>query len=58
MRLEIQSFCVQEKPYLIFQQKITNLTTGMTSARATTKLIFIDKDKIARDVPVEILTGI
>ena len=56
--LEVQSFCVQEKPYLIFQQKITNLTTGMTSARATTKLIFIDKDKIARDVPVEILTGI
>jgi YbgC/YbaW family acyl-CoA thioester hydrolase len=53
--LTIESFCFQEKPYLIFQQKIINNNTGMTSARATTKLIFLDKDKIATDVPGEVL---
>ncbi|MCX6267247.1 MAG: acyl-CoA thioesterase [Bacteroidetes bacterium] len=56
--LEIESFCIQEKPYLIFRQKIFNHTTGFASARATTKLIFIDDDKIAMDVPAEILSGI
>jgi acyl-CoA thioester hydrolase len=56
--LEIESFCVLNKPYLIFQQKIINLTTGLTSARATTKMIFINKEKIPRDVPAEILTRI
>jgi acyl-CoA thioester hydrolase len=56
--LKIESFCVLEKPYLVFQQKITNLTTGMASARATTKLIFIDKNRIPRDVPEEILLQI
>jgi YbgC/YbaW family acyl-CoA thioester hydrolase len=54
----VESFCFQEKPYLVFQQKIINKTTGMTAARATTKLIFLDKDKIARDVPAEILDRI
>jgi YbgC/YbaW family acyl-CoA thioester hydrolase len=56
--LEIESFCIQEKPYLVFQQKIVNLTTGLASARATTKLIFIDHEKIARDIPAGILEHI
>ncbi|MDP1621193.1 MAG: acyl-CoA thioesterase [Bacteroidales bacterium] len=56
--LMIESYCYQEKPYLVFQQRLMNLTTGLASARATTKLIFIDKDKIVRDVPNEILSGI
>jgi YbgC/YbaW family acyl-CoA thioester hydrolase len=54
----IESFCVQEKPYLIFQQKIMNLSTGLSSARATTKLIFIDQNRVPRDVPAEILNKI
>jgi YbgC/YbaW family acyl-CoA thioester hydrolase len=53
--VQIESFCVQEKPYLVFRQKIFNETTQMTSARATTKLIFTGRDKIARDIPSEIL---
>ncbi|MEI6173516.1 MAG: acyl-CoA thioesterase [Bacteroidota bacterium] len=56
--LTIESFCFQEKPYLIFQQKIINKATSMTSARATTKLIFLDADKIPKDVPAEILDKI
>ena len=53
--LMIESFCVMEKPYLVFRQKIYNKTTGMTAARATTKLIFLDKDKVPMDVPAQIL---
>jgi YbgC/YbaW family acyl-CoA thioester hydrolase len=56
--LKIESFCVLEKPYLVFQQKIISMTTGLASARATTKLIFIDKNRIPRDVPEEILSQI
>jgi acyl-CoA thioester hydrolase len=56
--LRIESFCIQQKPYLIFQQKIINLSTGFAVARATTKLIFIDKDKLPCDVPAEILVKI
>jgi acyl-CoA thioester hydrolase len=53
--LLIESFCVMEKPYLVFRQKISNKTTGMTAARATTKLIFLDKGKVPMDVPAQIL---
>jgi YbgC/YbaW family acyl-CoA thioester hydrolase len=56
--LMIESFCVQEKPYLVFHQKLVNLTTGLPSARATTKLIFIDNQRVPRDVPEEILSKI
>jgi YbgC/YbaW family acyl-CoA thioester hydrolase len=56
--LMIESFCVQEKPYLVFQQKIRNLSTGLAAARATTKLVFIGIDRIPGDVPAEILSGI
>jgi acyl-CoA thioester hydrolase len=56
--LQIESFCIHEKPYLLFQQKIMNQTTGLGSARATTKLIFIDKNRIPMDVPAEILSRI
>jgi YbgC/YbaW family acyl-CoA thioester hydrolase len=56
--LLIESSCSQEKPYLIFQQKIINLSTGLPAARAATKLIFIGRDRIPRDIPAEILAGI
>lgn len=54
----IESFCTSEKPYLVFQQRISIVSTGLASARATTKLIFIDKNRIPMDVPAEILNGI
>ena len=56
--LIIESLCYQEKPYLIFQQKIIHRKSQLAAARATTKLIFIDKNNIATDVPAEILSGI
>jgi len=56
--LVIESFCFEEKPYLVFQQKIINQASQLTSARATTKLIFIDHNKMPRDIPAEILERI
>jgi YbgC/YbaW family acyl-CoA thioester hydrolase len=56
--LSVESSCAHEKPYLVFRQRILNKTTGLTAARATTKLIFIGADRIARDVPAEILSVI
>ena len=56
--LMIESFCIQEKPYLVFRQRIINMSTGLTAARATTKLIFIDSERVPVDVPAEILAGI
>jgi acyl-CoA thioester hydrolase len=53
--LEIESSCHPEKPYLVFRQRLTNLTTGLASARAVTKLIFVGSDKLAGDIPAEIL---
>ena len=57
-KIVIESFCVVQKPYLVFQQKILNISTGLASARATTKLIFIDDAKIPYDIPSEIIDGI
>jgi YbgC/YbaW family acyl-CoA thioester hydrolase len=54
--LKIESFCILEQPYILFQQKIMNLSTGLPAARATTKLIFLDKDRIPCDVPAEVLS--
>ncbi|MEI7662904.1 MAG: acyl-CoA thioesterase [Bacteroidota bacterium] len=54
----IESFCYAESPYLVFQQKIINQTLQMPSARATTKLIFLDRNKTACDIPAEILERI
>ena len=56
--LLIESTCYQEKPYLIFQQKIIKKTNQLTAARARTKLIFLDKDNIAQDIPAEMLARI
>lgn len=56
--LSIESVCSHEKPYLVFRQRIINMSTGLTAARATTKLIFIDSERVPVDVPAEILAGI
>lgn len=53
--LTIESTCKPEGPYLVFQQRLFNNTTQLQSARSTTKLIFLNKDNIAQDVPEEIL---
>ncbi|MCK9219795.1 MAG: acyl-CoA thioesterase [Bacteroidales bacterium] len=49
--LIVESSCFPEKPYLIFQQRIIKKSTNLPAARATTKLIFVDKEKMARDIP-------
>jgi len=56
--LEIESECHPEHPWLIFRQKIINLTTGLPAARATTRLVFIDRDRVVQDIPPALLAAI
>jgi len=53
--LEVESSCSIEDPYLVFRQRIVNLTTKLPAARATTKVICLGQDKMARDIPEEII---
>ncbi|MDD4554768.1 MAG: acyl-CoA thioesterase [Bacteroidales bacterium] len=56
--LKVDSQCRHEGPYLVFQQKLLNCTTGLQAARAETKLIFIDGDRMPQDIPTAILDAI
>jgi YbgC/YbaW family acyl-CoA thioester hydrolase len=56
--LKIETTCTAEDHYLIFKQRIINLNTGLPAARAVTKLIFTGKDRIACDIPAEVLERI
>lgn len=56
--VKIESQCRQEGPYLVFQQKLLNCTTGSQAARAQTKLIFIDGDRVPQDIPSAVLSAI
>lgn len=63
--IEIRSRCFIRKPYLVFQQRMVNNTTGLSAARATTKLLFLDSSGLPADIPdlvikafgLEILSG-
>jgi acyl-CoA thioester hydrolase len=49
--LDIVSTYEIKSPFVVFHQKIINKKSGLPVARATIKSIFLDKDRIARDVP-------
>ncbi len=53
--LTIDSQCHPEGPYLVFQQRLINGSTGLQAARAVTRLIFIDRDRVPQDIPTEVL---
>ena len=54
--IQVESFCKQDGFYLVFRQRLINLTSGLTAARATTKLVFLDHEKSAIDIPQEVLS--
>lgn len=56
--LEVESVCREEKPYLVFHQKLINRTLGAPAARATTRLLFLDREKVPRDIPAAILAAL
>jgi acyl-CoA thioester hydrolase len=56
--LEVVSWCTEEKPYLVFRQRILHSDNGLVAARANTKLIFLDSEKTPVNVPTIILEAI
>ena len=49
--IEIRSRCLIQAPYLVFQQRMINKSTGLPAARATTKLLFLDSSGLPTDIP-------
>ena len=43
----------KDNPYLIFEQKLINETTGLSVARATIKTVFVDRNRVSHDIPPE-----
>lgn len=53
--LTIDSQCNPEGPFLIFQQRLMNRSTGLQAARAMTRLVFINRDRLPQDIPPVVL---
>ena len=45
----------KEAPYLVFQHKIKNNTSGLLAARATVKTILLDSDNMPEDIPDDLV---
>ena len=43
------------RPYLVFNQRILNKTTGLVLSRATVKTVFVNRQRIPLDIPSYIL---
>jgi acyl-CoA thioester hydrolase len=56
--IEIRSRCFIRKPYLVFQQRMINISTGLSASRATTKLLFLDRSGLPSDIPDQVLQAI
>jgi len=53
--LIIESAVKQEKPYLVFRQKIYNKKESAVVSRATVKTIFVNKGRMPLDIPLSII---
>ena len=49
--LIVETTLAEEKPYLVFRQKILNKKTGLTITKAIIKTIFVDKKRVPQDTP-------
>jgi acyl-CoA thioester hydrolase len=51
--IEVVTRTKRADPFMIFEQKLINSTTGLSAARATVKTVFVDKDRLPQDIPPE-----
>ena len=49
--VEIITAVKKDEPFIIFEQRMKCLSTGLPAARARVKTIFVDKDRISNDIP-------
>jgi len=54
--IEIITTLKHEAPYLIFYQEIFNKTTDVKAAKAKTKTLLINKDRVTQDLPPELIS--
>ena len=52
--VEIKTSVRKEDPFIIFEQKMKIPASGQSIARARVKTVFVDNERISRDIPVEI----
>jgi len=45
----------KEAPYLVFQHKIKNVTSGLFAAKADVKTILLDSDNMPEDIPDDLV---
>lgn len=51
--IEVATRTKRADPYMVFEQKLVNNTTGLPAARATVKTVFVDKSRMPCDIPAE-----
>ncbi|MGE0088082.1 MAG: acyl-CoA thioesterase [Bacteroidales bacterium] len=54
--IEIITTLKHEAPYLIFYQEIFNKTSDVKAAKAKTKTLLINKDRVTQDLPPELIS--
>jgi acyl-CoA thioester hydrolase len=52
--LEISTRISESPPFLVFEQKILNRQTKLGVARAKTRTVFVDRQRLPQDIPGEI----
>jgi acyl-CoA thioester hydrolase len=56
--LIVETTMKEEKPYLVFRQKIINVKTKVVISRATVKTIFVNSQRMPLDIPPFILQNL
>jgi acyl-CoA thioester hydrolase len=56
--LIVETTMKEEKPYLVFRQKIINVKTKVVISRATVKTIFVNSQRMPLDIPSFILQNL
>jgi len=46
----------KEAPYLVFQHKINNVSSGLQVARASVKTILLDSNNMPEDIPEDLIS--
>jgi YbgC/YbaW family acyl-CoA thioester hydrolase len=53
--LSVKTDLLIDEPYLVFLQKIYNIKTGLKISQAKVKTLLINNEKIAHNLPIELL---
>ena len=49
--VEIITSAKKDEPFIVFEQRMKRLSTGLPAARARVKTVFVDSEHISNDIP-------